>query len=1115
MKYKLIILCVILLTGITDALFAQSSWLYTNQEIKEYLAENDPAIDTIHLSDEMLDLIKSEYPGAIADLQFIMLRDKQLNMLSVFSPTEPPDYAAAGDLMVVGIDLLNELGIYAGYFGPISSAILGVATTFWEVTNFAAWLQFNQDLIFVNKQIKYYVFYKQGSEDPFQDYGIIGPGYLYPPSGMSYGGIYEPLHPEIYTVQKVKILAEEWYRYLEQHDLDYNRYRGEVINGINAILNPYLDAYEDYTAGHIVKALVVGDGFVVVANKGDMVIQNVVLINERPIIGDLQTDPIDIQPGGKAAIQPGFADIDFIEFKIFNTPVRLDFNTITVSMIPLFTYEYTDSATFAPQEVTFRINPVPIGAAYSYHLDFGDNNSVDGSGSGDIYETHMYSSPGIYNVLLTVTASDNDSDTTKLRVEIKNPIAVSFPLCNFDHGFAPLSIDFDASASYSATGGTLSYHWDFGDGNESTNINTTYIFDPGNYQVKLTVELTPEIFTTAVQTIKALDPTGKLAVTPQMREVSSLSGETTFLVANTGDGYMNWSAELDPAENWLSIINGSTGTNDEIITVEYNANTVSSSRTATIIITADGALNSPQTIEIKQSPAGYVVDFSAFPNSGYEPLEVQFADLSTSQTSTISSWYWDFGDGLNSTEQNPIHIYNNYGTYNVSLTVSDGTESVAGSKQKYISVYSQPPVFPEINVVEIEYFFDIDPGFGSGISIPITPNNIVTAETTIDLSNLSLGIHSLYVRAKDENGNWGIIQSKPILVQKYPKDEPLANITGVEYFFNDDPGVGNGTGFIFIPEHQVTMSKMIDMSTLETGLHRLHVRVQDGHGNWGIVQTKPVLVQKTAKDAALPNITAIEYFFDIDPGFGFGEHLGAVPGQSITLDANLPLNDVALGDHKLYVRARNGNDLWGIAQSTDFSVITLLDSDDDGLTNELENTMCTDPNDADTDDDGIIDGVEDANHDGVIDSGETDPCNADSDGDDIQDGTELGYTLDDIGPDTDIGVFQPDIDPTSTTNPLLADTDGDGFNDGLEDLNHNGRIDEGETDPNDEYSVPALKGDINGDGNIDLADALIVLQVIADIDPSRAIYKEADVNDDGKISMEEMIYILHKVSGLR
>ena len=132
----------------------------------------------------------------------------------------------------------------------------------------------------------------------------------------------------------------------------------------------------------------------------------------------------------------------------------------------------------------------------------------------------------------------------------------------------------------------------------------------------------------------------------------------------------------------------------------------------------------------------------------------------------------------------------------------------------------------------------------------------------------------------------------------------------------------------------------------------------------------------------------------------------------------------------------------------------VIDSDGDGLTDEIEEMADTDPFDADTDDDGILDGVEDKNHNGVVNTGESDPRKIDTDNDGIQDGTELGYTLGDIGPDTDTSKFEPDLDPTTTTNPLKSDTDGDGWDDGEEDINHNGQVDPGETDPDDITSRP-------------------------------------------------------------
>src|SRR5208283_1531998 len=64
--------------------------------------------------------------------------------------------------------------------------------------------------------------------------------------------------------------------------------------------------------------------------------------------------------------------------------------------------------------------------------------------------------------------------------------------------------------------------------------------------------------------------------------------------------------------------------------------------------------------------AAFTNDFT----SGNVPATVHFTDTS-SQDSSITHWFWDFGDGSNSTIQNPAHTYATNGAYAVSLTVSD------------------------------------------------------------------------------------------------------------------------------------------------------------------------------------------------------------------------------------------------------------------------------------------------------------------------------------------------------------------------------------------------------------------------------------------------------------
>jgi len=58
-----------------------------------------------------------------------------------------------------------------------------------------------------------------------------------------------------------------------------------------------------------------------------------------------------------------------------------------------------------------------------------------------------------------------------------------------------------------------------------------------------------------------------------------------------------------------------------------------------------------------------------------------------------------------------------------------------------------------------------------------------------------------------------------------------------------------------------------------------------------------------------------------------------------------------------------------------------------------------------------------------------------------------------------------------------------------------------------------IKGDINGDGNVSLSDAILALQIVIGLN-SDSTHLDADVNGDGKIGLEEVIYILQKISGL-
>jgi PKD repeat protein len=68
-----------------------------------------------------------------------------------------------------------------------------------------------------------------------------------------------------------------------------------------------------------------------------------------------------------------------------------------------------------------------------------------------------------------------------------------------------------------------------------------------------------------------------------------------------------------------------------------------------------------------------------------------FTDTTTGGAEPYTSWYWAFGDGSNSTAQNPKHHYASTGTYNVTLTVTDH-DGATDSQSHDVTVHPRPSV---------------------------------------------------------------------------------------------------------------------------------------------------------------------------------------------------------------------------------------------------------------------------------------------------------------------------------------------------------------------------------------------------------------------------------------
>jgi outer membrane protein OmpA-like peptidoglycan-associated protein len=173
------------------------------------------------------------------------------------------------------------------------------------------------------------------------------------------------------------------------------------------------------------------------------------------------------------------------------------------------------------------------------------------------------------------------------------------------------------------------------------------------------------------------------------------------------------------------------------------------------------------------------------------------------------------------------------------------------------------------------------------------------------------------------------------------------------------------------------------------------------------------------------------------------------------------------------------------------------DKDKDGLLNEVEERIGTDPENADSDGDRLKDGDE-------VNKYKTDPLKADTDGDNLSDYDEIKkYMTDPTKGDTDVdGLNDYDEISVHSTDPLDEDTDHDGLNDGKEVLSYKTNPSDADTDKDgltdgeevNTYNTSPLRPDSDSDTLSDFAEVKN-----HKTDPLKADTDGGSVNDGAEV----------------
>ncbi len=330
--------------------------------------------------------------------------------------------------------------------------------------------------------------------------------------------------------------------------------------------------------------------------------------------------------------------------------------------------DFTAAPLTGDKPLDVQFNDASSGDPTSWNWNFGDGNT-----STLQNPLHTYMTVGVYNVTMeAINAGGNSIKEKDNYINVTQPRPVAGFAVNRTSGTVPFDVTFIDESTNDPTG----WAWNFGDGNTSTLQNPVYHYAAaGNFTVTMKASNSGGVSNnTAFIAINALMPPpvanftgtptiGTLPLTVQFNDTSTNS--PLSWVWDFGDGTFAGPGIKNPVHTY---------------------NKVGSFNVSLTVVNSGGSssLTRPAYITVTRSP---FADFTASPTSGISPLLVRFTDQSTGKPFL---YYWTFGDGLASTDKNPVHVYQKPGNYTVTETVQNFFGTSKKIKQDFIMVSAMP-----------------------------------------------------------------------------------------------------------------------------------------------------------------------------------------------------------------------------------------------------------------------------------------------------------------------------------------------------------------------------------------------------------------------------------------
>jgi gliding motility-associated-like protein len=362
---------------------------------------------------------------------------------------------------------------------------------------------------------------------------------------------------------------------------------------------------------------------------------------------------------------------------------------ITVSDLPVADFSFSDvcqneTAVFVDEST------IPSGNITQWEWNFNDGSAVF---TGAAPPAHSFPNWGGYDVQLIVTSGGTCKDTITQMIGVYPTPVPDFVATTECLGTATVFNDF----SDIAFGSVESWTYDFDDNGVITNnANPLYTFSNyGTFNVNLTVASDfgceeDTVFTVRVHPVATANFS---ATSVCLNETTAFTDESTIPQGTI----IGW--------DW-NFNDGGTSTLQNSFHTYGNSGIFN----VNLSVTSDSGCVADTILPVEVFPLPDV-DFTSDIVEGCQPLPVNFTDLSVVAPGyNIVWWLWEFGDGNTSSDQNPLHVYDTAGVFDVVLqaktsngcTISDTAISLITVYPKPVAAFSATPLHTEIIYPYIE-----------------------------------------------------------------------------------------------------------------------------------------------------------------------------------------------------------------------------------------------------------------------------------------------------------------------------------------------------------------------------------------------------------------------------